>query len=33
LRPHELADIDPGALELVATNGKVLLKETTGQRI
>lgn len=33
LSPHELADIDPAALELAATNGKVLLKETTGQRI
>jgi hypothetical protein len=33
LSPHELAAIDPAALELVATNGKVLLKETTVQRI
>jgi aminocarboxymuconate-semialdehyde decarboxylase len=33
LSPDELADIDPGALELVAANGKMLLEETTGQRI
>ena len=33
LSPQELAGIEPGALELVATNGKLLLAETTGQRI
>jgi aminocarboxymuconate-semialdehyde decarboxylase len=33
LSPHELASLEPTALELVTINGKMLLEETTGQRI